>query len=142
MIKNHFPEEILKVKFIEYYTSNYFEKYYSEVPVFSRSVDIVKFDEENNTLTAIELKINDWKRAINQVLNVSMCFDYLAICIPRPKTLIGQKKIIDYCSEIGIGIYFFNNEDQVFEHLCLEKKTKDIWDKQKNQIFKYITEVK
>ena len=57
-----------------------------EVPVFSRSVDMVEYDSLNNTLTAIEFKISDWKRAISQLKNVEICFDYLVLCIPKPKT--------------------------------------------------------
>ena len=134
-------EELQRQKFAEYYYSKE-KKIYFEVPVFCRSVDVVEYNIRKNTITAIEFKIKDWKRAINQAFSVSMCFDYLEICINKPKTIKGQSTVVKECSEIGIGLYFYDIDTDSYEHLCEPKKTSDIWEVQRESIFKYIGGVK
>ncbi len=131
------PEEFQRLKFAEFY-ANRDEKLYFEVPVFCRSVDVVKYNLLDNSITAIEFKIRDWKKALKQVLNVSMCFDYLAICIPKPKTEKGLKNIIDTCENIGVGIYFFDEIAHIFDHYKTEQKTSNIWERQREQVYKYL----
>ena len=38
-----------------------------EVPVFCRSVDLVKYNQKEQAITAVEFKTNNWKRALEQV---------------------------------------------------------------------------
>ena len=110
-----------------------------EVPVFSRSVDMVEYDSLNNTLTAIEFKISDWKRAISQLKNVEICFDYLVLCIPKPKTQKCIDVIIDACSQDGIGLFMWEISKNTFSHDCIEIQRHDIWNIQKNRIIDYLS---
>ena len=77
------------------------EKLFCEIPVFCRSVDVVLYDKKNNTITAIEFKLNDWKRAVRQALSVAICFDYIEICVPLPKTEKGEKNILNEFKKHG-----------------------------------------
>ena len=87
-----------------------------EVPVFCRSVDLVTYDKKEKILTSIEFKTKNWKKAIEQVMSTAIAFDYLEICIRKPKTEISQQKIVQCCLDIGIGLYFFDIEKRKFEH--------------------------
>lgn len=137
MNRFNISEEEQRKTFTDFY-KNKKERFYLEVPVFCRSVDLVKQDLQNNSITAIEFKVNDWKRAISQVLSVAICFDYLAICVPKPKTLKGQTNVINECQSNGIGLYFYDTNNNTFEHTVLEKKIDDIWEVQRCQILKYL----
>lgn len=110
-----------------------------EVPVFCRSVDLVAYDNKKNQITAIEFKTRNWKRAIEQVLSISNSFDFLEICIRKPFTKETQKNIIEYCSNYGIGVYFFDIERRKFEHVLLPLKVKKIWNTQKMQIIDFMS---
>lgn len=136
MNRTRFSEEELRDLFI----SSVFQDgdSYKEVPVFSRSVDLVHYDNENNLITAIEFKMDNWRRAVQQALNVSMCFDYLAICIPEPKTKKCLIEIEEECSKHGIGIYLFNDNDLSFEHICFETRVSNVWNKQKKSVIEYL----
>lgn len=113
---------------------------FQEVPVFSRSVDLVSHDMYNQTISAIEFKTTNWKRAIQQVLEVSLSFDFLEICVIEPKSLQTIQKVIDSCRAYGIGLYFFNQENESFTRYLESKKVEQIWDLQKKSIIKYLGE--
>lgn len=136
MNRTRFTEEELRELFISSVFQN--EDFYKEVPVFSRSVDLVHYDSKKRIITAIEFKMDNWRRAVQQALNVSMCFDYLAICIPEPKTKKCLNMIEEECSKYGIGIYLFNDRDLSFEHLCHETHISNVWNKQKKSVIEYL----
>lgn len=114
---------------------------YCEIPVFCRSVDLVRHDIIGQTISAIEFKTTNWKRAIEQVLEVSISFDFLEICIIEPKTNKAKSQIIDSCSNLGIGLYFFNQESTTFSHTVESQKVKNSWGLQKKSVMRFIREV-
>ena len=116
------------------------EKMYCEVPVFCRSVDLVIYDKKTDAITAVEFKLTDWKRATNQALNVAICFDYIEICVPLPRTKNGKKSIIEYCKELGIGVYFIDIDTKQISHELLPQKTKKVWEIQRAQVMDYLAE--
>ncbi len=136
MNRTRFSEEELRELFISSVFQN--EDFYKEVPVFSRSVDLVHYDNKKNAITAIEFKMDNWRRAVQQALNVSMCFDYLAICIPEPKTKKCLSAIEEECSKHGIGIYLFNDSNLSFDHFCFETHVSNVWNKQKESVMEYL----
>jgi hypothetical protein len=117
----------------------YDENYYCEVPVFCRSVDLVTHNIKKNTITAIEFKLTDWKRAIKQALNVAICFDYIEICVPIPQTAKGQKAILDCCGELGIGVYFIDIDTKQFSHPLLPQQIQKVWEIQRTQVINALT---
>lgn len=143
MNKKKISEEDQRNFFLKYFNNeNPNELFYREVPVFSRSIDLVKYNKNINQITAIEFKLHDWKRAIKQALSVSISFDFLEICIPKPKTKKTQDRIITKCGDYGIGVYFFNEEGKKFNKVLDSKKKYDIWETQKIEVIKYIGELK
>ncbi len=131
-------EEILRDKFCLYRQTNTSIEIYKEVPVYSRSVDLVEYNINTKELTAIEFKINDWKRALKQLNCITMCFDYLVLCIPRPKTQKCILNIYEACKQNGIGLYLWDDGNDIFTHDCMEINTKTIWKIQKQNIIKYL----
>ena len=73
-----FSESELRDRYIDSIKEQLNVSVFYEIPVFSRSVDLV-LQDNNKYLTAIEFKLHDWKQAIKQALCVEMCFDYLCI---------------------------------------------------------------
>ncbi len=133
-------EEILREKYCSYRRARGKKKIYIEVPVFSRSVDLVELDGRSRRITAVEFKINDWKRAIKQLSEISLCFDYLVLCVPMPKTDKCLEKIKDACVEKGVGLILWNQVDDSFVKICNPVEACDIWQEPKRQILKYLKE--
>lgn len=138
-MNNKLSEEELRNVFVE----KFHEKnsiLIKEVPVFCRSIDLVKYCLINETVTAIEFKLNDWKRALRQALKVAICFDFLEVCIPAPKKTYTLDCIISECESIGVGLYIYHPHTGLFQHVLLPLKVNQIWDIQKRQIIRYVGE--
>ena len=133
-------EEILRVKYCSYRHAHGKKKIYIEIPVFSRSVDLVELDSRSRKITAIEFKIKDWKRAISQLCEISLCFDYLILCIPKPKTQKCIDSIKAACTEKGIGLILWDRVNDNFEKICEPITLNDIWKAPKKQILNYLKE--
>ena len=120
-MENKISEEEQRQLFIEHWYDNDVQLV-CEVPVFCRSVDLVKYNQKEQAITAVEFKTHNWKRALEQVISTAVSFDYLEICVQKPKTRAAQEKIITTCGEHGVGIYFMEKERQQFEHVAKGKK--------------------
>lgn len=114
---------------------------YTEVPVFARSVDLVALNVYEGSLSAIEFKLHDWKRAIEQVSNLSLCFDYLFICLPKPSSSKTVSRIKKACMVNGIGLLLYDEMLDQFESECDAKHNDSLWMIQKNQVRKYLEEL-
>lgn len=131
-------EEVLRENYCSYRRTRGKEKIYIEVPVFSRSVDLVEFDGHSRKITAVEFKINDWKRAIKQLSEISLCFDFLVLCVPKPKTSKCIENIKSSCAEKGMGLILWDQSDNSFTKICEPIEASDIWKEPKRQIIKYL----
>lgn len=136
-MENKISEEEQRQLFIEHWYDNDVQLV-CEVPVFCRSVDLVKYNQKEQAITAVEFKTHNWKRALEQVISTAVSFDYLEICVQKPKTRAAQEKIITTCGEHGVGIYFMEKERQQFEHVLLPQRVKRMWQVQKTQVIRFI----
>ena len=93
MMENKISEEEQRRLFINHWHDKDVQLV-CEVPVFCRSVDLVKYNQKARAVTAVEFKTHNWKRALEQVISTSVSFDYLEICVQKPKTTKAQEKII------------------------------------------------
>lgn len=137
---NKFSEQEQRSLFIQSFNQEE-SNLYCEIPVFCRSVDLVRHDKIEQTISAIEFKTTNWKRAIEQVLEVSISFDFLEICIFEPKTVKAKSQIIDSCNNLGIGLYFFNQDLATFSHNVESQKVINAWGLQKQRVMSFIREV-
>ena len=136
-------EKRQREKFIDsfnYITQDNSIELFCEVPVFCRSVDLVIFNKCDNSITAVEFKIKNWKRAIEQALSVSISFDFLAICLVKPQTEKSIKTIIDKCEQLGIGLYYTSNTENEFKvtHPVVAKPISKTWITQKQSLINYL----
>lgn len=74
---------------------------FSQVPLKTRRVDLVCVPHTGTTMTAIELKVKDWKRALEQALGYTLFADKVYVALPREYTHRVQNEILD---EYGIGL--------------------------------------
>lgn len=133
-----FSEEELRAKFIDISNNRDDIEVYVEVPVFCRSVDLVIQDKRSEKISAIEFKLHDWKRAIQQVQGVGLCFDYLYICLPQPKTDSSINKIVNMCEANGVGLIFYDTESGMFLKKLEAPRTSDVWEKERCRIVSYL----
>ena len=132
-----FSEAELRSRFIKNIGNRDDIDVYIEVPVFCRSVDLVIQEKQNAEIFAIEFKLHDWKRAIQQAQSVGLCFDYLYICLPKPKTNSSASKISDTCISNGVGLIFYDTELNEFFIEVEASKTADVWEKERCRIVNY-----
>lgn len=116
------------------------EYYVREVPLFAKSVDLVKINAKTSQITAIEFKTTKWRKALLQVLGSVTVFDYLEICILKPATERCRQLIIQECKRNGIGLYFFDNQTKRISHDLQPNNNDEIWEIQHNQLIEYLKE--
>jgi hypothetical protein len=54
-----------------------------ELPFYEYRIDLYAFSRKNNATVAIELKLNDWRRALKQSLLYQLCADLVYIAMPE-----------------------------------------------------------
>ena len=138
MAKDSISEVELRKRFVDIYKNSGKVKLYLEVPVFSRSVDLVVQDADDLSMMAVEFKIHDWRRAILQAQSVAICFDYLGVCLPQPKTERGYRSIVDACKVSRICLYFYDAQSKTFGKVLDSPRTANVWDVQKKRVIKYL----
>ena len=70
--------------------------------------DIVAF--KNKTVTAVELKLNDWKKAIVQAKNYQLGTNYVYVAFPLMKLYNVLRKAEAILKKEGIGLLTVNEE--------------------------------
>lgn len=135
-------EQRQREKFIEILKGSIFKDFelYCEVPVFCRSVDLVILNKNDKTITAVEFKVKNWKKAIEQAVSVAISFDFLEVCMVQPKTDKGKQVIINQCEQLGIGLYFTSSNEENFQitHPVIARPVEKIWVVQKQSIIEYL----
>ncbi len=79
-----------------------------EAPVFSRSIDIVYINEQKE-LISIEIKLNDWRKAVNQAKDHQLVADKSYICLPSKKKGISED-LLSLLEGTGIGLFVFSED--------------------------------
>jgi len=100
----------------------FFKKEYEvfeEVRMFTRSIDLVL--KKENSLISIEFKLNNWKKAFEQISDYQIVSDYSYLCIPEKKLRIST---IDKINELGIGLLAYNYKTNVLTELIAPKPSK------------------
>lgn len=107
---------------------HFFEKQgyntYLEVPSLGRSIDLVYFKSEE--IVAVELKLSDWKRAIEQARDHLLAVEYSYVCLPRRKK---TSYLIESFNESPVGLIFAKNNGRYIdleEIIPAEKSNKKI----------------
>ncbi len=108
---------------------------YEEVGLFNRNIDMLLLS--NQTISSIEFKINDWKKAIEQIDDYMLVSDYGYLCMPQRKI---SEKLTKILNEKGIGLLLYNHiDDNVTEEISPKISNKKIDYYQEQVINKIIT---
>lgn len=83
--------------------------------------DLVAF--KNDTVTAVELKIHDWKKAIIQAKNYQFGADYVYIAIPMMKSFNILRKAQLKFEQEGIGLMVINEKTCKVSKIINAKKS-------------------
>jgi len=92
-----------------------------EVKIGFCRADIVAF--KNRKTTAIELKLNNWKKAISQAKNYQLGADFVYIAFPLMKSFKVMKKAEHIFQKEGIGFLIINEETCKVRELIKAKKS-------------------
>lgn len=104
---------------------------FKEVPHCGQSVDLAYLDEDE--LTFIEVKVNNWRRAIEQCQKHFISADKIWIAIATSKV---NTELEEISKRTGIGILHFKN-DNFFVHLEAKKNSNN-WMPQKEVVLNYL----
>lgn len=58
-----------------------------ELPFYEYRIDIYGFSKRNDTTFAVELKLFDWRRALEQAMIYQLCSDHVYVAMPESVAL-------------------------------------------------------
>lgn len=97
-----------------------------EIPNMGQSVDIVA--QKESDLTFIEVKLNNWKRALSQCKNHQIVADYIFVAIASKKI---SEKFKEAADNLGFGIIHYNKQLDVCLIHSNASKNPHIWKPQR-----------
>ena len=100
-------ENSLKELFLSYIAKKGYQCN-TEVKILERRIDIV--GKKRKKTTAFELKISDWKKAIQQAMTTKLCVDYSYVVFSSD-----FEHRLDYSdfSERGIGLFLVSDKGEI-----------------------------
>ena len=97
----------------------------TEVPSLGQSIDLVA--TKGKWLTAVEAKINDWRRALIQCRAHELVADYICIAIATKNISIELRTAVDAA---GYGLIHLNRAG-TFEWVIRPKRNYRVWSAQR-----------
>jgi hypothetical protein len=98
---SYLREEELRKPVHEYFKNKEYALF-DEVKLFSRNIDVVA--KRRNEVIAVELKLCDWKKAINQACLNQRVSDYSYVALPEPVWNRIDRRIYTISFDHGIGL--------------------------------------
>lgn len=120
-------EELIQQKMYSQIKSN-FSVAGIEVSVLNRCVDIAYFNNDKELIT-IEVKINDWRKAVKQASDHQLYADRSYICLPKKQLGVSQD-LLQILEKSGIGLMVFEakkNNKFILEECVKAKKNDSCW---------------
>lgn len=81
--KRFFREKQLLSPVAEFAKRSGFRLQLTEVPFYEYRIDLYGFSKSKDATVAIELKLHDWKRALEQAMLYQLCSDFVYIAMPE-----------------------------------------------------------
>jgi hypothetical protein len=83
----------------------YFKRDYSqratEVPFYDHRIDLYGYSSETDFSVAVELKLRNWRRALEQALVYQLCSDFVFIAVPASTA---RRVDLEELRTYGIGL--------------------------------------
>ncbi len=116
---------------IENYKNDY--KYFKEVRLYNRIIDLLLIGKSNNSpKIAMEFKLKDWKKALQQTISYQLVADFVYIVMYQKfEKLIN----IELIKKNGIGLIIANSRSFKIKIIPVRNKIYDngLWEKIKNK---------
>lgn len=103
-------ERSLCTQLEEYLVSNGFQTF-REVPLLSRRIDLLGVNDSE--IVAVELKVRDWRRALQQALSNRLCADRVYIALLNKYV---HRVDVMWFRRFGVGVFAVDRD----VHLILE----------------------
>lgn len=111
---------ILEKELINRVRPHFQNKYmvFEEVALFNRSIDMVLLRKA--ALITIEFKINDWRRAVQQIKGHLIAADYGYLCMPKRKV---SEKLQSLLNKNGIGLLLLDTTSNTLKEYIKPQKS-------------------
>lgn len=93
-------ESIVKQKVITHLESKRFQVF-DEVPILEKRIDLVGYDPRRNVIVAIEAKVANWRKALEQALAYRLVAEQVYVAMWHENI---HRVDIDLFKDFGIGI--------------------------------------
>ena len=105
-----------------------------EAPTLGRAIDLVLY--RGRSLTSIEFKLKDWKRALKQARDHRLVADYAYVCMPS-KSLTSE--IEKGFKDAGVGLFFYVSKGKCpFKEVIPAPKSSEVWNAARKRLIAYI----
>ena len=84
----------------------------TEVQFYDHRIDLYGYSPSTDCSVAVELKLRNWRRAIQQALVYQLCSDYVFIAVPEATA---QRIDVEILQEYGIGLL------SIADNRCIEE---------------------
>jgi hypothetical protein len=72
-----------------------------ELPFYEYRIDLYGFSRKSDATVAIELKLNNWRRALEQSMLYQLCADLVYIAMPESSAMRVDRSVLE-CNGIGL----------------------------------------
>ena len=83
------------------YFKKQYEQHTTELPFYAHRIDLYGYSAATDCTVAVELKLHDWRRALEQALVYQLCADYVFIAVPAATA---ERVNLDELRVHGIGL--------------------------------------
>lgn len=94
------------------YFKQQYDKHQTELQFYEHRIDLYGYSAERNSTVAVELKLRNWRRALEQALVYQLCSDYVFIAVP---TSTAQRIDVEQLRNHGIGLLSVSDTECVEE---------------------------
>lgn len=98
----------------------------TEVPMLSKKIDIVCIDPGKLHIIAIEVKMQEWRRGLQQAITYRICSDFVYLAIHRTFSHRVDKKLLQEMS-VGLMVVDRNGVEiaaQASSHMIFDQELK------------------
>lgn len=88
-----------------------------EIQFYEYRIDLYAYSRSRQLTIAVELKLYNWQRAINQAIIYQLCADLVYIAVPKTTAERIDKSILD---QYGIGLITIDNRNHVRQLIAAE----------------------
>jgi hypothetical protein len=104
--------ESLMLPAVRAYLQQRYDRHTLELPFYEHRIDMYGYSDQTECTVAVELKIRNWRRAVQQALVYQLCSDYVFIALP---VATAKRVDLNELRNHGIGLLAVSEGDCVEE---------------------------